>query len=338
MSIKLNFEPHAALVGGGILGVATVGKLLLTGRILGISGALKGAVENGDLSPWRLSFLGGLVAAGVLDGVWDPNQIADPGVSLAKTVIAGLLVGAGSGMGNGCTSGHGICGNSRLSPRSMAYTGIFMASGFLCATVFNTNRELGIDSNFSAINNMVTPAAETLTGWLSIAGAATAAFLGIGSVAAVASKKNDGDRTKFHKLLDTVAEALAGFTFGLGLTVSGMRRAAKVSGFLSATRASFDPSLMLVMGGAMALAVPGFAIASKKKAPACTKEFNIPKNRKIDDRLMLGGVLFGFGWGLAGLCPGPAIVSMAARPTQKLGAWIASVLGGMVIQKYIPSP
>ena len=140
MSIKLNFEPHAALVGGGILGVATVGKLLLTGRILGISGALKGAVENGDLSPWRLSFLGGLIAAGVLDGVWDPNQIAEPGVSLANTVIAGLLVGAGSGMGNGCTSGHGICGNSSLSPRSMAYTGIFMASGFLCATVFNTNR------------------------------------------------------------------------------------------------------------------------------------------------------------------------------------------------------
>lgn len=336
MSIKLNFEPHAALVGGGILGVATVGKLLLTGRILGISGALKGVVENGDLSPWRLSFLGGLVAAGVVDGIWDPNQIAEPGVSLAKTVLAGLLVGAGSAMGNGCTSGHGICGNSRMSPRSMAYTGIFMVSGFIVASVFNTNGDLGINSDFSAIDNMVTPAAETLTRWLSIAGAATLGFLGIGQVASAASKKNDGDKTKLHKTLDALAEALAGFTFGLGLTVSGMRRAAKVSGFLSATRASFDPSLMLVMGGAMALSIPGFAIANKKKAPACTREFSIPKNRKIDDKLMLGGVLFGAGWGLAGMCPGPAIVSLAARPTQKLAAWIVSVLGGMWIQKYIP--
>ena len=135
----------------------------------------------------------------------------------------------------------------------------------------------------------------------------TLGFLGIGQVASAASKKNDGDKTKLHKTLDAIAEALAGFTFGLGLTVSGMRRAAKVSGFLSATRASFDPSLMLVMGGAMALSIPGFAIASKTKTPACTGEFSIPKNRKIDDKLMLGGVLFGAGWGLAGMCPGPAI-------------------------------
>ena len=86
----------------------------------------------------------------------------------------------------------------------------------------------------------------------------------------------------------------------------------------------------------MALSIPGFAIASKTKTPACTGEFSIPKNRKIDDKLMLGGVLFGAGWGLAGMCPGPAIVSLAARPTQKLAAWIVSVLGGMWIQKYIP--
>ena len=249
--------------------------------------------------------------------------------------IAGLLVGAGTGMGNGCTSGHGICGNSRFSPRSMVYTGIFMATGFTFATNFNTNDSLGIDSSFSAIDNMVTPPVETLSAWLSIAGAATAAFFGIGFVVIVASKKNDGDKTKIHKNI-SVAEALAGFTFGLGLIVSGMCRPAKVSGFLSATATSFDPSLMLVMGGAMALVIPGFIVASKKKAPACTADFSIPSRSKIDRRLILGGVLFGAGWGLAGICPGPAIVTFAARPTQKVAAWIASVVGGMWLQKYIP--
>jgi hypothetical protein len=111
-----------------------------------------------------------------------------------------------------------------------------------------------------------------------------------------------------------------------------MRRAAKVSGFLSALAPSWDPSLMLVMGGAMSLAIPGFVVAGNKPKPACTPKFNIPKNKKLDKKLLVGGVLFGAGWGLAGLCPGPAIVSIAARPTGKLGAWLTSVVAGMWVQ------
>ena len=89
--------------------------------------------------------------------------------------------------------------------------------------------------------------------------------------------------------------------FGVGLTVSGMRRAAKVSGFLSATATSFDPSLMLVMGGAMAVAVPGFAVAAKKPKPACERKFSIPTNKTVDKKLITGGLLFGAGLGARGL-------------------------------------
>ena len=233
-------------------------------------------------------------------------------------------------MGNGCTSGHGICGNSRFSPRSMAYTGIFMVTGFATATLFNTNAALSVAST-SALDNMLLPAGDALVRYAAVAAAAALAFVGLGGVAKGASKKADGENTtKTHGVIANFAEGLAGLVFGLGLTISGMRRAAKVSGFLSALSPSWDPSLMLVMGGAMGLAIPGFMVAGKKQAkPACSREFSIPKNRKLDKKLLAGGVLFGAGWGLAGLCPGPAIVSMAARPTLGLGVWLVSVVAGM---------
>lgn len=329
MSIDLQFQPVHALTGGAILGVATVGKLLLSGRVLGISGSFKGTLTEGDLSPWRFAFLGGLVASGMLDAAWDPAQVAEPLPGMARIITAGLLVGAGTGMGNGCTSGHGICGNSRFSVRSMAYTVTFMAAGAAAATLFDTNAALGVNSAHSALNDLVIPAADVMTKYAGIVAASAAAFLGIGAASKALAKKNDDESTAAHKTLSLVAEALAGLVFGVGLTVSGMRRAAKVSGFLSATATSFDPSLMLVMGGAMAVAIPGFAVAKNKPKPACERKFSIPNNKTIDKKLMTGGLLFGAGWGLAGLCPGPAIVSAAARPTTALLAWLGAVAVGM---------
>ena len=329
MSIDLQFQPVHALTGGAILGVATVGKLLLSGRVLGISGSFKGTLTEGDLSPWRFAFLGGLVASGMLDAAWDPAQVAEPLPGMARIITAGLLVGAGTGMGNGCTSGHGICGNSRFSVRSMAYTATFMAAGAAAATLFDTNAALGVNSAHSALNDLVIPAADVMTKYAGIVAASAAAFLGIGAASKALAKKNDDESTAAHKTLSLVAEALAGLVFGVGLTVSGMRRAAKVSGFLSATATSFDPSLMLVMGGAMAVAIPGFAVAKNKPKPACERKFSIPNNKTIDKKLVTGGLLFGAGWGLAGLCPGPAIVSAAARPTTALLGWLGAVAVGM---------
>ena len=332
MSIDLQFQPVHALAGGAILGVATVGKLLLTGRVLGISGAFKGTITEGDVSPWRFAVLGGLVASGVLDAAFDPSQTAEPLPDMARVVLAGLLVGAGTGMGNGCTSGHGICGNSRFSVRSMAYTATFMAAGGVAASLFDTNKSLGVNSNHSALSNLNVPAGDELTKYAGILAVSAAAFVGLGALATLSkNKKHDGDdESKQHRTISLVTEALAGLVFGVGLTISGMRRAAKVSGFLSLLAPSFDPSLMLVMGGAMAVAIPGFQAANKKmEKPACERSFSIPKNKTIDRKLITGGVLFGLGWGLAGLCPGPAIVSAAAAPSTKLLAWLGSVALGM---------
>jgi uncharacterized protein len=133
-----HFTPWASLSGGILLGVASALFILLNGRILGISGILGGLLpaQTGDAS-WRLTFLLGLcVSPLVMKAVVPAELLHAPRIdaSMTTVVVAGLLVGLGTRYGSGCTSGHGVCGLSRLSPRSMAATGLFMAAGFV--TVF----------------------------------------------------------------------------------------------------------------------------------------------------------------------------------------------------------
>jgi hypothetical protein len=133
-----HFTPWSSLAGGFLLGVASALFVLLNGRILGISGILGGLLpaKTGDTS-WRVTFLLGLLASPLVMKALAPAEFLHApriDASMAMVVVAGLLVGIGTRYGSGCTSGHGVCGLSRLSPRSMAATGLFMAAGF--ATVF----------------------------------------------------------------------------------------------------------------------------------------------------------------------------------------------------------
>ena len=134
MSIAWNaFTPATALIGGAIIGVAVALFVVLNGRIAGVSGILGGLMrpKAGDIS-WRVAFVAGLVAAPLALLAALPEIRVD--ASFPTLVAAGLLVGAGTRYGGGCTSGHGVCGVSRSSPRSIAATVAFMAAGF--ATVF----------------------------------------------------------------------------------------------------------------------------------------------------------------------------------------------------------
>ena len=130
-----HFTPWAALAGGVLLGLASALFVLLNGRILGISGIVGGLLRPraGDMG-WRLAFvLGMLVAPGLYWLVVGPTQPRIDANS-GMVVIAGLLVGVGTRYGSGCTSGHGVCGLSRMSPRSLVATLAFMGAGFV--TVF----------------------------------------------------------------------------------------------------------------------------------------------------------------------------------------------------------
>lgn len=128
-----HFTPWTALAGGILLGIASAAFILVNGRVLGISGILGGLLvpKRSDAS-WRVMFLLGLLLAPATLSLLAPGLISAPRIEADNVAIvaAGLLVGLGTRYGSGCTSGHGVCGLSRLSPRSLVATLAFMAAGF----------------------------------------------------------------------------------------------------------------------------------------------------------------------------------------------------------------
>ena len=142
MNIDWNaFTPQASLAGGLLIGVAAAMFVLLNGRIAGISGILGGLLKpaKGDVL-WRVAFVLGLVASPLLYALFAAVPTLHIEASWGALTFAGLLVGVGTRYGSGCTSGHGVCGLSRLSPRSFAATVAFMGAGFV--TVFVTRHML----------------------------------------------------------------------------------------------------------------------------------------------------------------------------------------------------
>lgn len=130
-----NFTPWASLAGGMLIGLSAAVFVLFNGRIAGISGILGGLLEwpKGDVA-WRLAFLAGLIGAPLVYGAVLTLPEVRIDADFPTLIIAGLLVGVGTRYGSGCTSGHGVCGLSRMSPRSLVATVAFMLAGF--ATVF----------------------------------------------------------------------------------------------------------------------------------------------------------------------------------------------------------
>jgi len=123
--------------------------------------------------------------------------------------------------------------------------------------------------------------------------------------------------------------ALAGLVFGLGLLVSGMADPHKVLAFLDLA-GPWDPSLALVMGGAIALGLPGFALARRRNRSLLGEPMQLPVRQAVDAPLLIGSALFGIGWGLAGYCPGPALVGTAAG-MGSAAIFSAAMLAGMLL-------
>ena len=138
-----NFTPWSALLGGMLIGLSTVLLLLANGRIAGISGIVGGLLTfKASDAGWRVAFLVGLVAApllyGMVAGGMPPVTVT---LSTGLLIVGGLLVGFGTRLGGGCTSGHGVAGLARLSPRSLVATGVFLATAM--ATIFVARHVIG---------------------------------------------------------------------------------------------------------------------------------------------------------------------------------------------------
>lgn len=126
--------------------------------------------------------------------------------------------------------------------------------------------------------------------------------------------------------MNSLFALLSGLVFGVGLIASGMTDPAKVKGFLDLFGA-WNPSLALVMAGAIAVATVAFALARRRTVSWTGAHMEIPNSTVIDRRLILGGVLFGVGWGVAGLCPGPAVVAASSGSPAALGFVVAMLVG-----------
>lgn len=337
---------------------------------------------------WKLAFLSSfllfsnLVLGPYLEG--DERFGKDTSIPIPSTIgyiLAGGLVGFGTRLGNGCTTGHGVCGMARISTRSIAAVCTFMITGVATAVLTSPDNPATHHlTDFLRTDNVP----EQRLHWM---GFLTSTLIVLPTFAALfrlfflqeerqklepgssiksklikSSKRttsgskstasNDDDYAcdpdvnlsdDRHKI---IPGAVAGLVFALGLAVSGMVYQAKVLGFLNLyllSKGTYDPTLLLVMGGACLVSfvsyqfVQGFGVISKKNhawmrtCPLVAQKFSVPNSTMIDAHLLIGAICFGAGWGLAGICPGPAIY-LAATGTQPiiLYWWPAFLLGSFV--------
>ena len=132
----------------------------------------------------------------------------------------------------------------------------------------------------------------------------------------------------------TASAFAVGLLVGLGLLVSGMADPAKVLAFLNVT-GRWDPSLAFVMAGAVAVSATGYFVARRRGRPLLASRLEIPTRRDLDPRLIAGAAVFGLGWGLAGLCPGPALTLLTVAPAQAM-TFVVAMVAGMLLFRLVP--
>ena len=341
---SMHLSPNAheislGLTGGIVIGLSSTLYLYTTGSMSGMSGIIRtllGSWDNNFSSVTESAFyVGGLVVSGIVlksvaPNVFGPAAASHVTITAQGAAIAGILVGMGSSLGNGCTSGHGVCGLGRRSPRSLAAVMTFMASGAWSAYYFRDNAYI-----FRASNLPSSATAASSTPILIAAASSLALFtllpMAIDSLIGVPRRRNGASLVdKLPQLPLVFGNALL---FGVGLGISGMCNPAKVLGFLDFSHPAkgFDPSLAGVMGGAVLLNLGTFWLYDTLYPKNITLGLK-GSNLVIDWQVLAGSALFGVGWGIGGMCPGPALVSIGAGRASAL-MFVPWMLCGISIHK-----
>lgn len=300
--------------------------LLVNGDVMGSSGITSPLVlqpkSTWKSQPWKFVFTASfIVTANVYQRFVDPDVIVDTAATRSLStpgwILAGLLVGFGTKLGNGCTSGHGICGLGRFSKRSFAAVGTFMAVAAATATslsqqaVQNSLSFLFLDEPSSG-SNVSSVAAVVL--------ATVSSAVALWSLRRNSSKKSAG-------------AAVGGAIFAVGLAVGKMILPSKLTGFVDLSglsKGTYDLSLAFVMGSGVLMSLIGYQLKHRIfTKPVCASDYNsVPTKTDIDSQLLVGSAVFGLGWGLGGVCPGPALFHAAVGATASFFAWMPAFFVG----------
>lgn len=356
MHLSEHIDFVSATSGGLLIGLSSTLFLYFTGRITGISGIVGTALippkpHNAtwiNKNSYSLTYLLGLVGSGVAYSLIVKKDVfSQPSDSVALPIIAGWLVGFGSATGSGCTSGHGVCGLARLSLRSAVAIGEFMLFGAIGAVLGRSLKgsELlaNLDKAIPPMNQLgvVLPTALTFFGLFAAFGLRKMLTASSKHHSKVHEKKHVDYSINVHEHLATLGCSLL---FGVGLLISGMCNADKVTGFLDFSGPNgWDPSLMGVMGGGVLFNMASFWLMKHHKVKihlTCdtvdqTVKFGAhPDNLAINWKLVLGAAIFGLGWGMNGVCPGPGLVLLGAKASN-IYSFLPSMLVGLATSKLV---
>ncbi|KAA0153197.1 hypothetical protein FNF29_03385 [Cafeteria roenbergensis] len=387
--IVADFSPLFAAIGGAMLGVAASANMLLNGRITGISGIMSGvAFTNGLDTAWKTAFMAGMLTIATICGYVAPELFGVKGTfsaGVGSAALAGILVGFGTSMGSGCTSGHGLCGLPRYSNRSIIAVFTFIATGMgtaslveavpeinelvrmaplkvsflpaglvvmsvllaievvarliknapkrevLSATVAHAQVadgpvKVGVEATEDAKEGAKAPAdsgcgckegAELTTkdAERGLSRASTAEWGSTNALRRAASISNHHPEVIVNSATPVaiITAFFVGCTFAGGLLLSGMADAAKVVGFLApGRREGWDPTLLIVLVAGVLVNGVAFPLIFRRAGPVFGQTFHLPTSKDISPPLVIGSALFGIGWGIAGLCPGPAVVVLGS--------------------------
>lgn len=401
--ISDNFSPLSGLVGGMCIGLAAAVLLLVNGDILGASGIVSSCClglpdtilsttrnsqsttnMNMVLSDyWKWTFLTAFLAfatlilaprmdLALLHGVRSNDTPVRLPLSSFSYILAGALVGCGTKLGNGCTSGHGICGLARVSLRSLVAVGTFMVAAMVVASIVpHVPFLLAILTNTNTVSETADPSdiqnmwlAWTLTGMVSLWTLVWWPFQYYHY-----QRRSSLPNDNVQSLWKVPAAIIAGCLFVYGLYLSQMELQTKVFDFLNLsllTTGQWDPTLAMVMGGGLVVSVMSYQCTHQYRwIPQCVTKtlyqplvatktstntsfvpdtvssipnrYSMgvpPKTGTVDTMLIVGSVCFGLGWGIGGICPGPAILlaGMGIHPVVTYW-WPAYIVGAIVASK-----
>ncbi|KAF8921166.1 hypothetical protein CPB85DRAFT_1428177 [Mucidula mucida] len=321
--------PLRSFVGGLGLPLPMHALVVLNGSVFGISGFLHRTVR-GDLEAF--AGVAGLVVGGLITGLLDGPPTARYNPGTLQLLLSGFLVGLGSKMANGCTSGHMLAGIGRLSRRSFAAVASFFTTGMITAHIFHSHNPLFTSSPFDLewTNGLGRSSAILLS--LQIISMLISYFQYAASLWSTSSREKQQllQRSRMISIFNTSVQ------FALSLSLSNLTDNRKVISFLQLPSLTFDPSLAFLALGALPLAIVLHAVFSPSDdVPVLGGPWRIPKSGLIDAKLLCGAAIFGVGWALSGICHGPGLVNLGrslASGTDILpwSAWIAAtVIGGL---------